>query len=433
MTTQPVDQAAGEAEIELDEEAKALKLEQAKAEARKAIAEAQKATVEAQLPTSEVTPPEGKVDVGENVGLVAEVLARSQLEVAARRIADEVAQEVNRGATLLIVEDRDLVRTDWPYEAIRRELEQHKTAIGRATDALRDGAEAEVSPESLALGAPLVAASGLLGAVASVAGMFRTDYSITSRKVEVGTTPLVSALAEVLRLVDDPPKVRIDRFTTLSESPIIDGFWGAYDARVELQRRALPLNHESILPTDRRLTSLRAERKEAETAYTKGLAEGKTPAQLPDLHERLRDLQRQIDESEKATASKRTLFAVAEAVGARFDAFATAVTTAPKEGGLPPLVAAAVRESLHQSGPRVVTHVLYAAVEGSGGETITKKGLFGRSGRVAFLGGCQVSYLLLDLEAGLTVRGGTWPLLARLEYDLGSGELAATQSVQFAG
>jgi hypothetical protein len=61
--------------VPLDAEAKALKLEQTKAESRKAIAlseqaiaDAQKKTLLAKLPSSDVKPLEGKIDIGEKGG-----------------------------------------------------------------------------------------------------------------------------------------------------------------------------------------------------------------------------------------------------------------------------------------------------------------------------------------------------------------------------
>ena len=107
---------------------------------------------------------------------------------------------------------------------------------------------------------------------------------------------------------------------------------------------------------------------------------------------------------------------VADAALARFDDFSTAATT----GATPPLVAAALRERLHGN-DRAYTHVLFVGVEGSGAETITKKGLFRRSGQVGFVGGCEVSFLLLDLESGNVAAAGAVPLVGHLHYDLATG------------
>src|SRR3989442_998561 len=57
--------------VALDSEAKQLKLQQTKAESRKAIAEAEKGRLAAMLPTADVKTDGGKIDVRANVGLVA--------------------------------------------------------------------------------------------------------------------------------------------------------------------------------------------------------------------------------------------------------------------------------------------------------------------------------------------------------------------------
>ena len=121
-------------------------------------------------------------------------------------------------------------------------------------------------------------------------------------------------------------------------------------------------------------------------------------------------------------ADPRTMVAIAEAAIASFDSFATAVTTVAERSAHPPLVAAALRERLHAPDDEH-THVLFVGLKSAGGETITRRSLFGRSGEVGFLGGAHVSYLLLNVERNRTVAAGTQSLCRNLKYNPGDSRV----------
>jgi hypothetical protein len=424
---------ADSAETPLDEEAKRLKLEQVKAVARKAIAEAQKATLAAQLPSGDTKPLEGKVEVGAKAGIVAQTVAYSLVENAAKGIAVKVKARLAgvTGASVLVVEDRRLVATDWPYEVIRGQLEHERAALDKAADLL-EGTLPKKPDRKMDMftvtAAGVTAVAGVVGAAAGVAGMFRTDYSLAAREVAIGTTPLVAAVARELLAASVP--VTVDAFG-IAAGAVIRDFWAARDRRLEVERLALALKNTRVLPADRRIEDRRAELKDATAAYHKGLGAEKKPEGLPELRQRMESLETSIRTEEDAAAPSRALAAAAEALIARFDAFATAVTAA-KPGDYPPLVAAALREPLHST-PAGHTHVLYVGVEASGGETITRRSLFGKSGQVGFMGGAQISYLLLEVGRNRTVEAGTLALLGHLPYDLGRAEAGAMKPITLTG
>jgi hypothetical protein len=416
--------------VPLDDEAKRLQLEKTKAEARKAIAEAQKATLAAQLPTSETKPLEGKVDVGAGVGLIAELLAYKLLGPAAATIAAAVKNQLGKDATasILVVEDRGLVASDWPYGAIREQLKSHDETLDVATAALMKELGEKAPPTDLVIAPALGAATAFVGAAAALVGMFRTDYSIASKEVTIGTTPLVAAVAQ--HLLTPKIQVSVDQFALVDESAIIKEFWATRMKRVKLERLSLKLKTKTVQPAERRIEDLRAEWKDAWTAYSKALGEATSPPKLEELERRMSTLEGDVKQAESDAAPARGLVAQADAVIAQFDGFATTATTATKEGSYPPLVAAALREALHGDTPKQ-THVLYVAVEGSGGETVTRRSLFRRSGQVGFMGGTQVSYLLLHSKENKVVLAGTETLLGHLQYDLNKGEAGAFARVNF--
>jgi len=443
MATTATDSASDE--VQLDAEAKRLKLEQTKAEARKAIAEAQQATLAAEIPTSDVKPLEGKVELGAGVGLLAALLAHAVLE----RGADEIVKALplthvegkSKGNTVLIVEDRALVESDWPYTMVSSQLEVLSDNLGKAETLLQPPTEKPHAPavpatteEMLLPAAALAAAPALVGAVAGLIGMFKTDYSIASKDVTVGTTPLVAAVAGELLAAGHT--VIVDKFTLLAEeSPLIKGFRDAREVRNNVYRLVSQLKSEQLDPADHRISTCRTELEAATKAYYDALA--KAPATPPkdletppkDLETRIGDLRRDLKEAEGDSASARWHVAFAEAAIGAFDTFTTAITSATGTGD-PPLIAAALREHLHM--PKDVTHVLYVGLESSGGETITRRSLFGRSGQVAYMGGTQISYMLLDVPNKNLVAAGTTSEAAYLPFDLKNAQPGHAKPVTIA-
>ena len=417
--------------VPLDDDAKRLKLDQVKAEARQAIAEAQKATVAALLPSSDVKPLEGKVDVGAGVGLVAQLIGYQLLDEASARIAKAIARCGVKGADILVVEDRLLAGTDWPFEGIQHELAALAPALDQMLTDLSltevqvarsvpivPGLRTELVPLVPLVPAAL-AVSPVIGAAASLIGMFKTDYSITSREVKIGTTPLVAAVAN--RLVEQKHNVSLDQFSLIAESRIFADFWSVHNKRDQVEQESIRLKYGSVLPADRRIEDLRAQIKGAWTELYKALS-GETTGkhQIANLRGELTNQKAELGQIEGDSALARAKVAAADALIARFDAFATAATTTTSTGN-PPLLSAALRELLHRSGDDSktwLTHVLFVGIEGSAGETITRTSRFGRSGQVGYMGGAQVSYLLLEVKRNRLVAAGTDSLLGHLQYDL---------------
>ena len=257
-------------EVPLDDEAKRLKLDQMKAESRKAIAEAQQAELTARLPSSDVKPLEGKTEIGEGVGLVADLLAHAVLDRAAGVIRTETQTYVDEDSWVLVVDDRELAGSDWAYSAVAGQLAQERAAIDAALEEVSESAEPPngTGLESLTVGTALVAAPAMVGAAASLVGMFRSDYSIESRSVTIGSTPLAAAVTR--HLLAAGVKVSVDGFNVL-DSPLDELFLDTRAKRVELERAKAKLNAEAIAPSERVVEDLRADRAAAEAAYQKAL------------------------------------------------------------------------------------------------------------------------------------------------------------------
>jgi hypothetical protein len=416
--------------VPLDDEAKALKLEQTKAdsrkaiaEAEKAIAEAQKATLAAKLPTTAaVTPLEGKIEVDAKTGLIADLLAHSLLGDAAKEIAAQVESQTDKTSVILVVEDRALTKTDWPYEAIRKQVAQQDEALTEVLGLF--GEEGRVPPpEPRAELLPELALSAVpstVNALASVLGMFQSDYAITSRDVTIGNTPLVAAVAGELAAAR---KVTVSGFELVGESEVAKKFWDAWGKRGKLERLKVVVTNRDIKPVELRIEDQRSALKQTSAALDKELgADDADRDALARLRKRIADLQSATAADETSIGPKRAQAAAADAAIARFDAFATAVTTTSAEAAYPPLVAAAIQERLREGTSRI-TDVLFVGLEAASGEVIRRRNLF-LWPKLSFVGGVQVSRLLFNVARKLTVASGTQSLVGQIKYNPFTGKLA---------
>src|SRR5438094_1447123 len=193
-----------------DADTSQLQQEETQWKARQAIAEAQKATVAALLPTSDLKPLEGQVTVGEKVGLIGDLIAHSLLGKAAKTIAEQVNEHITDTSTVLVIEDRLLAGTDWPFALISRELDHQERIISHTSETLRRRNRPKAAVGETLLALPIIASlPTIVGAAAAVVGMFRSDYSIANRDVTVGTTPLVAAMVRELREILKHPAVMV--------------------------------------------------------------------------------------------------------------------------------------------------------------------------------------------------------------------------------
>ncbi|MFF1868229.1 hypothetical protein [Kitasatospora herbaricolor] len=390
----------------LDDEAKQLKLQQAKAEARKAIAEADRARFKAALPESSVKPLEGRVDVGEKSGFVAELLAHAVLD----RAAGEIVEALPDGARVLVIEDRNLLASDWPYVVVGDQLEHHQWALARAQTALSPQLQEGLQAVGVAAAVPAIVAAG-----AGLVGLLRTDYALTGRPVTMSSPALVAAVAH--RIAARPGNtVAVDGFMLARRSTLLAGFKEACQRQLAVQDAKTDLEETMIVPRQESIKEVVADIDAAGEARLKAIEEGTSTslidAELGSLRASRAVLQAELA-SLKARARK------AQTALDEFEKFAASVTAAP-DNGYPPLIAAAARECLHLGTDQQVTHVLYVDAGTAGSETITRRSLWAT--RLMFVGGCQVSYLLLEIATDKTT-GGTKSWMAQAPYKLGDNQL----------
>jgi hypothetical protein len=393
-------------------EAKA-KSDQAAAAARKASAEADKAEADAEaaafataFPKSTAAALEGKVEVAEKVGLVGDLVAHAMMRRAGEEIRNDIQRLLKKDETkILLVSSPDLVGDDWPYVAISEQIRQHKLELEQSrvmlsfVDELEADVEAGPGPVTEqvqafelmdVVGAAGVAgkavqvASSVAGGIAQLAALLRSDYKVAAREVSIGASPLLAGVAHFL--VDKAKEVNVESFSLLDGSKLIQEFAATAELRTEVQR----------LVVGRKI-------------WMEALQEEELGV---------------LDE----VADNRADIAVAEAAVKRFDAFAEDLLKAPAKGetGYPPLIAAAIRERLHDA-ERGYTHVLYAGVEAAGGESVTRRSFLRPS--IRFIGGAQVTYLFYDVREQRLAAADTRPFLASAKMRLSSGFVGGAEAV----
>ena len=401
-------------QVPLDAEAKRLQLQQIKAQARSAIAEADRARLQAALPKSTVTPPEGKVAVSEKSGFIAELAAYAVLDKAAEQIVDSLV-DVKR---VLIVEDHNLLASDWPYFVICDQLDRLTNILKDAEERLAGAGAKEHSQDGLASAAAVaIAVPALIGAGAQLVGMFRADYSTTGRQITINSSALIAAVINHMARKGSAIAV-LEPFNLIDDgNALLLKFAKLRTDLIKVQARLMNLEENQLADPQNEIDNIAARLADAQKARLETSGNGKPADEIDELLAHLRE---QWVTLNARIAPLREVDREARAAVDAAVAFIESVTTVPSSG-YPAIIAAAIRERLHGKDP-AITHVLYVSPVAAGGETITKRTLWTRSGNIAFLGGAQVTHLILDVRTK-NVTGGTNSWTAQVHYNLKDNKL----------
>jgi hypothetical protein len=380
------------------------------ADPAKAAAEARTAALAAAragLPQAASKPLEGTVDVGEGSGYLAHWPARAALRQVAGTVAHDIAEAVTgqrstvsadgpaRPPRVLLVEDRDLAARDWPLGQALADLARHERVLGQLAEvvaALGDALRRDRPPPATGeperrrdlgprdtVAVPLSEqVSAQAASAADVIGLLRSDWTVTSASTGTATSVLTAAVAAAL-LAEERCEVLVEGFHLVpSTGTVHDALDRALRADLDLARAQARL--QTLL--DRR------------------------PADDPD-----EQVQRARERDREATT-----------VRAAWATTLVALMTAP-EGGIAPLAAAAVRAAV--GGARGAgTHVVHLSLDSSGTDVVSRRSLFGPSGRLWLVGGVTVSWLLLWPTGGSLQQAGSARQGWRTEYDLNTGRFA---------
>jgi hypothetical protein len=401
-------------DVELDDEAKELKLREIKAKSRKAIAEAEQ-------PVGESKGRTGTVDTGEKGGAsLVSVMAAERLSEAAASIAQKVAA-ATRDGWILIVEDRAVAENDVVYTEVTARLAAFETAFDKALESKN------AVMDTLAV--PLAAIVGFAQLGADLIAMFKADYKVSGRDVTVNRVALVAEVAR--NLLAKNRKVVLSGFGVVEQSKVLATFTRIAKKRYALDRWAAQEKNERVDPKLREIESTSAYMSELRTAKVKALGEGKTKeaeslgSEMKQAEETLKGLL-----TDPNLARARADISAASTLVAGFDSYAVALTTVPQGAKYAPIHAAALREQLRREfgvdstdakskgALKLRAYVLYLEVTSAGGDTVTRSGAVFTDAKSAFLGAVQGTYLLASAD-GEMVASGAVTKFGGMTYELG--------------
>jgi hypothetical protein len=411
--------ASSPAPPDLDAEAKALKLEQVKAEARKAIAEANAGALNAGLYQAKSEPIKGETTFDEKADSLLSIIALRALDRLTGEISAAVQEAISTGSAILIVDDRALGLTDAAHDEIAARfdwfVEQFQAILAQlqapavSTAATHEPEVAFLAPVLAALPAAQAALSAV-GLAADLVGMFKTNYSVQGRAVKFGYTALAAGVAD--RLSRSSIAVVIDGFQTLEHSSTLQTFRDLLTLRSQVEESALRCDAVELTGPSARIEAL-SKRIGAAGAARDSAAEAGQADAAQRGDQVIASLEEQLAaEQTPAFLTRKAQITAAKTLVAAFDQYIAATSAIASGDTYSPLIAAALRDSLHDGVPTTgggrveIDHVLYLAIAASGGDVTTQSGLFKNNDNVRLVAAVQATYLLAD-RAGLIKAGGS--------------------------
>ena len=386
------------------------------------------------LPQAHVKPISGEASVNEKSGYVGELVTYSALDNALSDVADAV--EAQNPSGVLIVEDRALLHSSWAWESISSEVGR----LGQNLDQLRESIAAFDAPPvvqydaynfvaptaAIALVpavAGLISAAGaapsLLGAVADVVGMFRTEYATAGRSMSPQGTPVVVEMSRLLRSRNVVNAV--DGFMLTKNSKILADIESLRQVRADLDQD-LSQHRQAVLLDQAKVDATRPEVEAFRAAVIKAASAETLSEQLSKHY---REAEQRLVAAQRAVAARSALIGHADKILASLEAFLVGISTAAKEGGDPPLLAALLREALFT--PRgdepPMSHVLFVSLDSIGLDIVDAGKRLKTDEEQMFVGGLQVSYLLLDVRSGVTTESRTIRRISQARFNQETGQL----------
>jgi len=362
---------------------------------------------------------------------LAAIVALQGLDVVADTIANKLHPDLEDARSVLIVGDPAFGLSDAPHADISARFawftarfeEAHKNLERLAPPPQAPALPPTVTPRvaiagvAAALPTAIAAATGIAGLI----GMFQTTYSVTGRDVNLNYTALAAVVAQKLIDLDKSRTVVIDGLLGLQDSPTFAKLGALLTARSDLQHLAQTRKATELDTISAEIDELKARITAATAAYDKARQSGNTgdAAHCLALIDEMRaDLATKQSaaylELEAEVASTTTLIA-------SFDQYATAISAPPAGQAYPPIVAAALRDVVHDSDPPI-DHVLYLAVPGAAGDMIQPSGGIITHHKVGLVGAVQGTYVLIDL-AGAVRASGSIGRHSTATFDLETADL----------
>jgi hypothetical protein len=400
------------------------------------------------LPQPAAKPPEGKIESDANAGYITELVGYHALKRVSADIIRGLSAVVGLGndVRIMIVDRLDYATGDVPFIEItsqlsifevrcRKQVSTNKELADLAMQkdelgddgkmpAVKSGATRLASLAASPFFLPAIstaitalpAVAGIVGTAADIAGYFRSNNSFGGRNVSLKTEGLIAAVAGSLR--SDKRYVYVYNFysmdTTGPQSKLMNMYAGVLDCSSRLAQSQNRLQYFISKKT--------GELAELQISLKK-LGEG-TPAE--DEQREIANLRKVIRKETVWLDQASMEILASDAIHTELGTFVKNITTADTAQPASKLAQAVFREKVHELG---ITHLLYLGVLSSGGESVTRRWLFG-TGTTSYLGGAVVSYVLSRVE-GDVLASEILPVLYSFGFDPAGQRNSPLRQVRF--
>jgi hypothetical protein len=400
------------------------------------------------LPHPAAIPREVKNEPDANAGYVTELVGYHALKRVSADITRGLSSVVGLGndVRIMIVDRLDYATGDIPYVEVTSQLSvievrcRKQVAINKEladlamqkedrgndekTPAVKTGGTRLASLAASPFFPPAIttavtglpAATGIVGAAADIAGYFRSGNSSQVRNVSLKTQGLIAAVAGSLR--SEKRYVYVYNFysmdTTGPQSKLMNMYAGVLDCSSRLAQSQNRLQY-FISKKNGVLAELRISLKKlGEVTPT---AEGEQ--EIATIKEEIKRETIWLDQANMEVLSS-------DAIHTDLGTFIKNITTTDAAQPASKLAQAVFREKVHELG---ITHLLHLGVLSSGGESVTRKWLFG-TGTTSYMGGAVVSYVLSRVE-GDVLASDILPVLYSFGFDPAGQRQSPLKQVRF--
>jgi hypothetical protein len=427
---------------------------------------------------SSIKPAEGKTDIGPKFGQLSEIVAYAGLQSIIDSAAQLMLGRLTQNSVVLIVRSRDQLELDLPAEEVRGLLDLNRKLLHQALEAAT--AAIETNPDGAVSGAvggrdegdqgetgvrklafrlsemagpggdlnvrgilplvpiapivklattllPLAASAvkkvtfeGVSNVVQKAVGLlawFKRDIVVTDAEVTIDQDAVENMMANALADPNDSRVIycSVEGTTGSGSSELFDSYLDGLALRTAAMAARELLHTRAVEPFVRQTKVL-----------DDLLAVHKTSAARRANKTQIDTEQSTLEQIAAATAGSRALYETLGQLVAGWDKLDESLVKPTAAGGPPPLVASMRRERIRRSvrvggDERPVTHMLSLKVVSANGDAVTQKGPFVIEGKVGFIAGVQITWLLTAMT-GQVVAGGSRGSINSLSYNIAADE-----------
>lgn len=303
------------------------------------LAKLQGDILKANIAPSENKGLKGKVEIKDGAGYYAEILAYYALDDCAEEIAKSIVNKINNQKTLIILENSDLSEKALLWHSVFTELkllnDELKTFINNYS------AKNSESLKTRSINFPKIATTALgaapiiLGAISNITSFFRTDRTIIKKEVEVKTQSLIAAISKKINTLNNNIKILLPNKNL------------KFNGKLQTEFTNLIKNKNRLLTLEKNLNKNKLK---INSDYLK----------------------------KTITATETIIEAFTKKTDGEFSLLKSVAT---------------IEKIMIQTNP----YLLYLSIATKGGEIETSQSAFSQ-GRVSYLGGIVVSYIMTDIE-----------------------------------